>query len=172
VVSDLVSPPEPEAKPPAVYVGDSALRAREMRLRYLDYVTGDALAMSATTTPETAAKLRRETWQLADDLAGPTPSPIERSLAETAALAWLAMRIAEYQGAHESRYLHREHYEKLAGRIHRRYTATIKTLAAVRRAAAAPTVAVQVNNQVNVGGPAPAVEVSALEVTPLEEPQP
>jgi hypothetical protein len=77
----------------------------------------------------------------ADELAGPSPSPIERALAETAATSWFAFRL------HEAHYAacvtaeggmtlaQSEHAQRRIDRAHRRYLTTLKTLAAVRRLA-------------------------------------
>jgi hypothetical protein len=90
---------------------------------------------------KTKARLRDELSSLADELAGPSPSPLERVLAETAATAWFAHRL------HEARYAssatsgngmslaQSEHAQRRIDRAHRRLVSTLKTLAAVRRLA-------------------------------------
>jgi hypothetical protein len=90
---------------------------------------------------KTKAKLRDELCGVADELAGPSPSPVERVLAETAASAWFAYRM------HEATYAARvtseggmslaqsEHAQRRMDRAHRRFLSTLKALAAVRRLA-------------------------------------
>jgi hypothetical protein len=97
---------------------------------------------------KTKGKLRAELLSVAADLAGPTPSPVLRLLAETAATAWFAYRL------HEATYAsgvmseggmtlaQSEHAQKRMDRAHRRLLSTLKTLAAVRRLAVP---AVQIN---------------------------
>lgn len=101
---------------------------------------------------------RQEIQEVAVELAGPDPSPIEWTLAESAALAWFALRLHEMQFAggscsgtgltiHQS-----DHSQRQIDRAHRRYLATLKTLATVRRLALP---ALQINlarRQVNVVG--------------------
>jgi hypothetical protein len=106
------------------------------------------------------AKLRTELSDLADELAGPSPSPVERILAETAATAWFAHRL------HEAHYANcatqggmslaqSDHSQRRIDRAHRRLLSTLKTLAAVRRLALPAlqiNVASQQVNQLNAGG--------------------
>jgi hypothetical protein len=90
---------------------------------------------------KTKQRLRDELCEVAADLAGPSPSPVERLLAETAATSWFAYRL------HEARYadavasgegmslIQSEHAQRRMDRAHRRFLSTVKTLAAVRRLA-------------------------------------
>ena len=97
---------------------------------------------------------------VADEFAGPTPSPVERVLAETAATCWFAFRLheAQYAGAITSDGMslaQSEHAQRRIDRAHRRFLSTVKTLATLRRLALP---AVQINvarqqvNQLNAGG--------------------
>src|SRR5262245_31403763 len=54
-----------------------------------------AWAAGKSGSETTKAKLRAELCSVAAELAGPSPSPIERVLAETAATAWFAYRLHE-----------------------------------------------------------------------------
>ena len=94
------------------------------------------------------------------DIAGPDPSPVERVLAETAAINWFALRMfeARYSGSATSEeglaLTQSEHQQRRIDRTHRRFLDTIKTLATVRRLALPAmqiNVARQQVNQVNVG---------------------
>jgi hypothetical protein len=90
---------------------------------------------------DTKASLKEELCDLAAELAGPSPSPVERVLAETAATAWFAYRLHEATYASGVRseggmtIAQSEHAQKRMDRAHRRLMSTLKTLAAVRRLA-------------------------------------
>src|SRR5688572_306235 len=123
---------------------------RWVATRLIDWAAGQK------ATKETKQNLRRELDEAAAGLAGPDPSPAERMLADTAALAWFALRLHEAQyagGANSESGLtinQSEHSQRRIDRAHRRLMATLKTLAAVRRLAVP---ALQINlarQQVNV----------------------
>jgi len=90
---------------------------------------------------KTKAMLKDELCNVAADIAGPSPSPVERILAECAATSWFAYRL------HEARYAasatsegamtlaQSEHAQRRMDRAHRRLLSTLKTLANVRRLA-------------------------------------
>ncbi len=110
---------------------------------------------------KTKASLKDELCEFAADLAGPSPSPVERVLAETAATSWFAYRLHEAQyAAGEWReggmtLAQSEHAQRRIDRAHRRFLSTLKTLAAVRRLALPAlqiNVASQQVNQLNAGG--------------------
>jgi hypothetical protein len=110
---------------------------------------------------KTKASLKLELCDLAAALAGPTTSPTERLLAETAATCWFAFRLHEAQYAssvksEDGMYLAQsEHAQRRIDRAHRRLLSTLKTLAAVRRLALPAlqiNVARQQVNQLNTGG--------------------
>jgi hypothetical protein len=88
---------------------------------------------------KTKASLRQEICDLAAELAGPRPSPVERVLAETAATSWFAYRMheAHYVGGATSdegmTIAQSEHAQRRMDRAHRQFVSTVKTLAAVRR---------------------------------------
>ena len=97
---------------------------------------------------QTKASLREELCDVAAKLAGPSPSPAERVLAETAATCWFAFRLHEAQYAASVKsedgmtLAQSEHAQRRMDRAHRRFLSTVKTLAAVRRLALR---AVQIN---------------------------
>src|SRR5262249_11676048 len=92
---------------------------------------------------------------LSAELAGANPTPVERLLAERAALCWAASYYADaLLATNRGKVSHRveEHLERRAERHQRRYTSALKSLAAVRRAAA-PAMGVSVRaRQANVAG--------------------
>jgi hypothetical protein len=110
---------------------------------------------------DTKRKLKKELCDFAAELAGPTPSPVERVLAETAATCWFAFRMHEAHYASGVRsedgmtLAQSEHAQRRLDRAHRRMLSTLKTLATVRRLAV-PLVQVNVArqqvNQLNAGG--------------------
>jgi hypothetical protein len=98
----------------------------------------------------------------ADDLAGPNAGPIDRSLADVAAVCWYTWQLFQIQyWALEKRdsvsLAALECHQQLVDRAHRRLLQTLRALALVRRAA--PSVRVTIaGNQVNLatGGDRPA----------------
>jgi hypothetical protein len=89
---------------------------------------------------KTKGSLKDELRGVADELAGLSPSPIERVLADTAATSWFAYRL------HEATYAsgvtgggmslaQSEHALRRMDRAHRRLLSTLKCLATVRRLA-------------------------------------
>jgi hypothetical protein len=88
----------------------------------------------------TKASLKAELCEVAAELAGPSPSPIERMLAEAAATAWFAYRFHEANSATKGAdggisIAQADHVQRRLDRAHRRLLGTLKTLAAVRRLA-------------------------------------
>ena len=119
-------------------------------------------AAGKSDNEKTKARLKDELCSVADELAGPSPNPVERVLAETAATAWFAYRLHEATYAAGVRseggmsLAQSEHAQRRIDRAHRRYLSTLKTLAAVRRLAVP---ALQINlahrqqiAQINAGG--------------------
>jgi hypothetical protein len=110
---------------------------------------------------KTKAALKEELCALIDELAGPTPSAVERVLAEIAATSWFAYRMNEAQYASHAAsemgltHTQSEHAQRRMDRAHRRFLSTLKTLAAVRRLALPAlqrNVARQQVNRLNTGG--------------------
>jgi hypothetical protein len=104
--------------------------------------------------------LRDELCDFRDKLVGPSPSPVETVLADTAATCWFAFRMHEAQYAATvvsdgMTLAQSEHAQRRMDRAHRRMLSTLKTLASVRRLAVP---AVQINvaeqqvNQLNARG--------------------
>jgi hypothetical protein len=93
-----------------------------------------------------AAALRAE-------LAGPTPTPLERVLVERIVACWLHMYHLEVLCAGNNGMEWVAHHQRCLDRAHKRYLAAIKTLAVVRKLAV-PVLQVNIaKKQVNVGGP-------------------
>jgi hypothetical protein len=112
----------------------------------LGQVAGDDLAVSEATA--------RKLAEVRDELAGPNPMPIERLLAERAAVCWFLVNRYESNFSNAKDLTIRQaafHQEKI-DRAHKRYLSALKTLATVRKLALP---AIQVNiakEQVNVAG--------------------
>jgi hypothetical protein len=111
-----------------------------------------------TEDEKTKSDLLREVTAHAAALAGQEPTATERALATTAALCWVALRRAEARAdcADSSQRTLRqaEHPWKRSDHAHRRYRATLKLLAVVRRLAV-PTMQVKIARQQVVTSPAP-----------------
>jgi hypothetical protein len=115
-------------------------------------------AAGGKQSTETRESLRQEISRVAAELAGPNPTPIERMLAEVAAVDWFALRLheARYASASSSQegitLVQGEHCQRRIDRTHRRFLQTVKTLAMVRKMAL-PSLQVNIGaNQVNVTG--------------------
>lgn len=100
-----------------------------------------------------SATLRRlkELRAFAAEIAGPNPTPIERTLAETAALAWLAARFLDVNDfTAEDRSIGQALCAmRRVDAARRRYLSAIRTLATVRKLALPAMVQVNVGEQVN-----------------------
>src|SRR5262245_20719224 len=87
----------------------------------------------------TSERLEREMERVAAGLAGPTPSPVEAMLCDTAALCWFGLRLHEvrYAAAADSeRGLTAQQHDSHQRRLDRSHRRLMLTLAAVRRLAA------------------------------------
>jgi hypothetical protein len=100
--------------------------------------------------------VRAKMGQLRAELAGPRPSPIERLLADRAALCWLDCHATDLEAEVEGRkgidLKVRAFHDRRRERAHKRYLSALKVLAQVRKLALP---AIQVNiggQQVNVAG--------------------
>jgi hypothetical protein len=96
----------------------------------------------------------RKCAALTQELAGPTPSPVEQLLVERIVLCWLQLHSAEYVWTQlqEATIQEAEFYQGWISKAQARYLAAIRTLAQVRRLGVP---AVQVNigqQQVNMTG--------------------
>jgi len=95
-----------------------------------------------------------------DDLAGPSPSPLERLVVEQIALNWHMANCATATAARKELDAKRvEYHERRAARAHRRLMSSIRMLATIRRLAAPRLVAVMQQNLTVQSPP-------ALDVTP------
>jgi hypothetical protein len=100
--------------------------------------------------------LRRKLGCLRAELAGPTPTPLERMLVGRVVACWLHLYYLEavYAGKDGMSLDLAQHYQRCIDRAHKRHLSAIKTLALVRRLAL-PVLVQQVNvaaqQQVNVG---------------------
>ena len=104
--------------------------------------------------------LVRKLELLRAELAGPTPTPLERLLVERVAACWLQLHHADALLAQQGKMspAQGEYHQRSRDRAHKRYLSAIKTLALVRKLAVP---ALQVNiakRQVNVVGAAPAAD--------------
>jgi hypothetical protein len=86
--------------------------------------------------------MRDEMGQVADRLAGPNPTPIERLLADRAALCWLDAHVCDLRGLQSMGTGAEGVTLRRRDAAHRRYLSALKALAAVRKVS---VVAVQVN---------------------------
>jgi hypothetical protein len=101
--------------------------------------------------------LRNKLASMRAELSGPSPSPLERLLAERIAACWLQLYHLEtiYAGKDSMSLELGNYYQKSIDRAHRRYLSAIKTLATVRKLAL-PVLQVNIaKKQVNVAGPSP-----------------
>jgi hypothetical protein len=120
--------------------------------------------------------LDREMWErraaaMEQELAGPHPTPLERTLCERIASCWLDAQLADLVFAarlKESMSIAAgDYYQRRQDRAHARYLAAVQALARVRRLLA-PVVA-QVNiaqpgaQQVNLAAPSPTPALAAPE---------
>lgn len=118
-------------------------------------------AAGKNTKKDTKEVLRRELIERAKEFAGPNPSPMEKVLAETAAINWFVLRMHEAAYASSSTspdglsLRQADFAVRRIDRAHRRLLSSLKTLATVRRLALPAlqiNVASQQVNQLNAGG--------------------
>lgn len=95
------------------------------------------LATEQKWDARTKQDLHNEIDRVADRLAAGAATPVERRLAEVAALDWFALRVheARYHSAKDdrSKVMLREHAQRSMERTYRRLMGTLRTLAAVQR---------------------------------------
>jgi hypothetical protein len=104
--------------------------------------------------------LHRKVDLLRGELAGPSPAPLERLLADRAVTCWLFLhdREVRYAQATGLSITQAEHWQKVIDRAHRRYLGALKTLALVRKLAL-PVLQVNIaRRQTNVAGPSTVAE--------------
>lgn len=113
-----------------------------------DSVIGNAAGKDLAVREAMARKLAK----VRSELEGPDPTPLERLLAERAALCWFIVHRHEdaYMTAKDLSLAQAEFYQRRIDKAHARFLAAVRTLAQVRKLALP---ALQVNigaNQVNV----------------------
>lgn len=114
----------------------------------------DSLAKSAAGKDLAVREaLERNMERVRRDLEGPDPTPIERLLAERAAICWaeVNLRGTIYEQARDLTIRQAEFHQRRIDAAHRRFLSAVRTLATVRKLAA-PSLRINVaKNQVNVG---------------------
>lgn len=145
----MVNDIEPSTKPPSPTRAVAPARFG----RFMDdWATHGAIHAASKGCPVNPDRLAAEIRNYADELAGPNPSPIERSLADTAALCWTDLRLRQVVNACSfGLATGRSHDpQRKLDHCHKRYLSVLKTLATVRKLAA-PTVRINLaRQQVNV----------------------
>jgi hypothetical protein len=144
-----------------------ALKNEHMReLLSLGYILQNALARQMFHNHTLASEaVMQELKILHSELAGPSPSPLERVLVQRAVICWLWMQDADLRYANARQQeggldldLHEAH-QRRQDRAHRRFLSAVRTLALVRKLAL-PAV------QVNIGGQ----QVNTMAATPARRP--
>jgi hypothetical protein len=136
--------------------------AQQAELSLVNAAAGDNLVFREALT--------RKLELIRAELAGPSPTPLERLLVDRIVTCWLQLSDADVRAA-QAKDLSpawAEFYQRRMDRAHRRYLSAIKTLATVRRLAL-PVLIGQVNiasKQVNV---AAAVAGSAPDRPPIAD---
>src|SRR5262249_19521193 len=102
--------------------------------------------------------LTRKLELLRQELAGPTPTPLERLLVERVVACWLQVQYADgrlFQQEAKPTPAQGEYLQRSGDRAHKRFLSAVRTLALVRRLAL-PVLVQQINvaakQQVNAGG--------------------
>ena len=144
-----------------------ALRQLLQDPKVIDMCGGDLAAQAEGALIEKAAgknlafteAIVRKLELLRAEVAGPDPTPVERLLAERVAAGWLQVHYYEAlltQKEPDLSLAQGEYHHRRLDRAHRRYLASLRTLALVRKLAV-PVLQVNIaRRQVNVAGVAPA----------------
>jgi hypothetical protein len=135
-------------------VGSDPAKVDPNRARTPDrYVVEQLFDQLIGCDEKTKQFIHQEQQRFAADLAGPNPSPIERVLADTAAVCWFSLRLFETQdlGAKGLTLRQSEHQQRRIDRAHRRLLATLRLLVTARRLGV-PAIQVNLAQQVNVTG--------------------
>lgn len=106
---------------------------------------------------KTRDRFEAEVRAVADELAGPTPTPIEATLSLTAAVCWAELRYLWgcEQSGKDRTIAQADLSQRRLDKAHARYVRTLKALATVRRLAV-PTLQVNVAHQQVVSNARPA----------------
>src|SRR5262245_64262628 len=103
--------------------------------------------------------LTRKLQLLREQLAGSSPTPIERLLVERVVACWLQVQDADVryaQGQRDYTFAQGEYHQRRMDRAHRRYLSAIKAVALIRKLTV-PVLQVNIaRTQVNVAGACPA----------------
>jgi hypothetical protein len=122
--------------------------ARQAELSLIKAATGDDLAFKEG--------LIRKMELMRKELAGPSPSPLERLLVERIVACWLQVQDADVryaQGQRDCTLAQGEYQQRRMDHAHKRYLSAIKTLATVRKLAL-PVLQVNIaKEQINVAAP-------------------
>ena len=113
---------------------------------WIELATGNNVLVKET--------LLRHVAGLQEELEGPTPSALERLLAERVVVCWLELQCLDpaLRGEEQMPLRVAEFYDRQRDRAHRRYLAAMRSLATVRRLVV-PSVQVNIGaKQVNVSG--------------------
>jgi hypothetical protein len=114
--------------------------------------------------------IRRKMDAMRAELAGSTPTPLERLLVERIAVCWLHLYYLEslYASQDSMTFNQGIYYQRSIDRAHRRYLTAIKTLSVVRKLAL-PVLQVNIaQQQVNVAGPSVATEAERKSKGPCD----
>jgi hypothetical protein len=121
--------------------------AREAERSLIDKATGTNLAFREA--------LQRKLELLRAELAGSSPTPVERLLAERIAACWLHLHHAEIrlaQREHDLTLAQAEYHQRCRDRAHKRYLSALKALAQVRKLAL-PAMQFNIANKQQVNNP-------------------
>jgi hypothetical protein len=132
---------------PALVDGLGGDLARQAELSFIQAAAGEDLAFQEA--------LRRKMELLRAELAGSSPTPLERLLVERVVACWLQVQDADVryaQGQKGCTFEQGEYQQRRQDRAHKRYLSALKALALVRKLAL-PVLQVNIaRKQVNVAG--------------------
>jgi hypothetical protein len=121
--------------------------AEQAEQSFIKAAAGDDLVFKESLT--------RKLQLLREELAGPSPTPVERLLVERVVACWLQVQDADVryaQGQRDCTFAQGEYQQRRMDRAHKRYLSALKTLALVRKLAV-PVLQVNIaKKQVNVAG--------------------
>ena len=121
--------------------------AKQAELSFVKVAAGTNLAFREALTQKMEL--------LRTELAGPTPTPIERLLVERVVACWLQVQDADvrYAQAKDLSVKWYEYYQRRMNHSHKRYLSALKTLALVRKLAV-PVLQINIaKKQTNIAGP-------------------
>ncbi len=121
------------------------------RMDIAGYATRALVAQAAAGDVFLAELFTREIERVRDDLAGASPTPLERLMAERVALTWFDATDADTRLAANAANPNAEYYGRYRERANRRFSQAARALATIRKLAR-PDIRINVaENQVNVG---------------------